>query len=176
MDDQHVDQNCATPEIRVFNYKTQRCLFVLHGHLDYVRLHGITVWHTCTDPRLCPPLPGPHRLFPPRASCVLPPGLLWKHWLSSSYFLCIAAWILSASDDQTIRIWNWQSRQCIAILTGHNHYIMCAQFHPKEDYVVSASMDQTVRVWDISGLIKKSTTAQPMSFEVSSTTTYTNSP
>jgi coatomer protein complex subunit alpha (xenin) len=72
---------------------------------------------------------------------------------------------LSASDDQTIRIWNWQSRQCIAILTGHNHYIMCAQFHPKEDYVVSASMDQTVRVWDISGLRKKTTTAQPLSFE-----------
>jgi WD40 repeat protein len=33
-------------------------------------------------------------------------------------------WIISASDDQTIRIWNWQSRNCIAILTGHNHYIM----------------------------------------------------
>ena len=33
-------------------------------------------------------------------------------------------WIISASDDQTIRIWNWQSRTCIAILTGHNHYIM----------------------------------------------------
>lgn len=27
-------------------------------------------------------------------------------------------WILSASDDQTIRIWNWQSRTCISVLTG----------------------------------------------------------
>jgi FOG: WD40 repeat len=33
-------------------------------------------------------------------------------------------------------------------MTGHNHYVMCAQFHPKEDLVVSASLDQTVRVWD----------------------------
>ncbi len=40
-------------------------------------------------------------------------------------------WIVSASDDQTIRIWNWQSRTCIAVLTGHNHYVMCATFHPK---------------------------------------------
>lgn len=24
-------------KIRVWNYKTRRCLFVLHGHLDYVR-------------------------------------------------------------------------------------------------------------------------------------------
>lgn len=40
-------------------------------------------------------------------------------------------------------------------MTGHNHYVMCAQFHPKEDLIVSASLDQTVRVWDISGLRKK---------------------
>ena len=38
-----------------------------------------------------------------------------------------------------------------SVLTGHNHYVMCAQFHPTEDLVVSASLDQTVRVWDISG-------------------------
>ena len=60
-------------------------------------------------------------------------------------------WILSASDDQTIRIWNWQSRSCVSVLTGHNHYVMCARFHPSEDLLVSASLDQTVRVWDISG-------------------------
>lgn len=38
-----------------------------------------------------------------------------------------------------------------SVLTGHNHYVMCAQFHPSEDLVVSGSLDQTVRVWDISG-------------------------
>lgn len=42
-----------------------------------------------------------------------------------------------------------------SVLTGHNHYVMCAQFHPSEDLVVSASLDQTVRVWDISGELPK---------------------
>ena len=42
-----------------------------------------------------------------------------------------------------------------SVLTGHNHYVMCAQFHTTEDLVVSASLDQTVRVWDIAGLRKK---------------------
>lgn len=70
-------------------------------------------------------------------------------------------WILSSSDDQMIRIWNWQSRTCIAVLTGHNHYVMCASFHPKEDLVVSASLDLTVRVWDISGLRKKTVSIKP---------------
>ena len=41
-----------------------------------------------------------------------------------------------------------------SVLTGHSHYVMCAQFHPSEDLVVSASLDQTVRVWDISGELK----------------------
>ncbi|KAF9010173.1 coatomer subunit alpha-2 [Cyathus striatus] len=100
-------------KIKVWDIRPQnrRCLFTLHGHLDYVR----TVQF--------------HHEMP---------------------------WILSCSDDQTIRIWNSTSRQCIAVLTGHSHYVMSAQFHPKEDLVVSASMDQTVRVWDISGLRKVS--------------------
>ena len=64
-------------------------------------------------------------------------------------------WILSCSDDQTARIWNWQSRTCVSVLTGHNHYVMCAQFHPTEDLVATASLDQSIRVWDISGEIMR---------------------
>ena len=50
-------------------------------------------------------------------------------------------------------------------MTGHNHYTMCAQFHPKDDLIVSASLDQSVRVWDISGLRKKHSAPTTMSFE-----------
>ena len=64
-------------------------------------------------------------------------------------------WILSASDDQTLRLWNYETRSCLSVLTGHNHYVMCASFHPTEDLIVSASLDQTVRVWDTTGLRKK---------------------
>lgn len=72
-------------------------------------------------------------------------------YVRTTFFHHEYPWVLSASDDQTIRIWNWQSRQCICVLTGHNHYVMCAQFHPSEDTIVSASLDQTVRIWDFSG-------------------------
>ncbi|KAK7676789.1 hypothetical protein QCA50_020257 [Cerrena zonata] len=109
-------------KIKVWDIRPQnrRCLFTLHGHLDYVR----TVQF--------------HHEMP---------------------------WILSASDDQTIRIWNSTSRNCIAILTGHSHYVMSAQFHPKEDLVVSASQDQTVRVWDISGLRRSTPNTAPGTFD-----------
>jgi WD40 repeat protein len=32
-------------------------------------------------------------------------------------------WILSSSDDQTIRIWNWQSRTQLSVLTGASQAI-----------------------------------------------------
>ncbi|PIL23467.1 transporter [Ganoderma sinense ZZ0214-1] len=109
-------------KIKVWDIRptNRRCLFTLHGHLDYLR----TVQF--------------HHEMP---------------------------WILSCSDDQTIRIWNSTSRNCIAILTGHSHYVMSAQFHPKEDLIVSSSQDQTVRVWDISGLRKNTPNAAPGTFD-----------
>ncbi|KAK6009925.1 WD domain, G-beta repeat protein, partial [Ostertagia ostertagi] len=64
---------------------------------------------------------------------------------------------VSGGDDYKIKMTKLfvfgigKSRNSIAILTGHNHYVMCAQFHPSEDLVASASLDQTVRIWDISG-------------------------
>lgn len=50
-------------------------------------------------------------------------------------------------------------------MTGHNHYVMCAQFHPTEDLIASASLDQSVRIWDISGLRKKHSAPTSVSFE-----------
>lgn len=109
-------------------------------------------------PALAPPPPSPpthpHTHAQPPRSCLF---TLLGHldYIRTVYFHHENPWIVSASDDQTIRIWNWQSRTCIAVLTGHNHYVMCANFHPTDDLVVSASLDQTVRVWDTSGLRKK---------------------
>ncbi|XP_046707110.1 coatomer subunit alpha-like [Silurus meridionalis] len=68
--------------------------------------------------------------------------------------LCLDIWTTSAPPSFTI------------VLTGHNHYVMCAQFHPSEDLVVSASLDQTVRVWDISGLRKKNLSPGAVETEV----------
>lgn len=62
-------------------------------------------------------------------------------------------WIVSASDDQTIRIWNWQSRTCVSVLTGHNHYVMCAMFHPKDDLVRPPSRRQTQPSFEVGYLL-----------------------
>ena len=64
-----------------------------------------------------------------------------------------------------MRIWNWQSRQCISVITGHRHWVMCAQFHPKDDLIVSASLDQMVNVWDFSALRKKTYAPSATTYE-----------
>ena len=134
----------AVPPRQLWNYKTRRCLFTLLGHLDYVRT---TFFHNVRGGTALWKRRG--RLFCLRALAAP------AHHATQSPPVQENPWVISASDDQTIRIWNWQSRSCISVLTGHNHYVMCANFHPKENLVVSASLDLSVRVWDISGLRKK---------------------
>jgi coatomer subunit alpha len=64
-------------------------------------------------------------------------------------------WIISSSDDQTIRIWNWQNRSITAILTGHTHYVMSVQFHNEDNLILSSSLDNKIYVWDYSELKEK---------------------
>lgn len=44
-------------------------------------------------------------------------------YIRTTFFHKNYPWILSASDDQTVRIWNWQSRSSIAILTGEELFL-----------------------------------------------------
>ena len=76
------------------------------------------------------------------------------------------------SVSNTLLLWfllSYSGRLLIAIavctMTGHNHYVMCAQFHPTEDLIASASLDQSVRIWDISGLRKKHSAPTSISLE-----------
>lgn len=71
---------------------------------------------------------------------------------------------LSVGDTAPM-IWDMLLTVTVCTMTGHSHYTMCAQFHPKEDLIVSASLDSTVRVWDISGLRKKHSAPTSMTFE-----------
>lgn len=58
------------------------------------------------------------------------------------------------------------NRTLLTTATGHDHYVMSAFFHPKQDLIVSASLDQTIRVWDYSVLRKKFFEARSTSLEV----------
>eukprot|EP01055_Gregarina_sp_Pseudo9_P005930 Gregarina_sp_Pseudo_9__5929@NODE_94_length_4328_cov_14_292376_g86_i0_p1_GENE_NODE_94_length_4328_cov_14_292376_g86_i0NODE_94_length_4328_cov_14_292376_g86_i0_p1_ORF_typecomplete_len884_score245_35Coatomer_WDAD/PF04053_14/0_75Coatomer_WDAD/PF04053_14/2_8e03Coatomer_WDAD/PF04053_14/1_1e127WD40/PF00400_32/50WD40/PF00400_32/0_74WD40/PF00400_32/2_6e06WD40/PF00400_32/3_4e07WD40/PF00400_32/2_4e08WD40/PF00400_32/3_8e08WD40/PF00400_32/5_7e02WD40/PF00400_32/7_2e03ANAPC4_WD40/PF12894_7/1_6e06ANAPC4_WD40/PF len=59
-------------------------------------------------------------------------------------------YLLSASDDFTVRVWDYQTRQCLQVLSGHSKNVCHATFHPFLPLIVSASEDGEIRVWNSS--------------------------
>ncbi len=59
-----------------------------------------------------------------------------------------SAIVLTASADNTARLWRVPSGEQIAVLQGHTDKVYHAEFSPAGDYIVTASKDGTARVWE----------------------------
>jgi WD40 repeat protein len=58
-------------------------------------------------------------------------------------------WILSASEDKTLKIWDIQTGQSHATLVGHTQSVRACAVSPDGVWVVSGSVDNTLKVWDV---------------------------
>ena len=58
--------------------------------------------------------------------------------------------ILSAANDESIRLWNLKVPSCIALFAGHKGHrdaILSLDWHPSGKFFASGGFDQTVKVW-----------------------------
>lgn len=59
-------------------------------------------------------------------------------------------YLISSSDDKTIKVWDYQTKLCVAVLEGHLANVLFAIFHPELPLIVLGSEDGTVRFWNSS--------------------------
>ena len=57
--------------------------------------------------------------------------------------------VVTASDDNTARIWEADNGKEIALLKGHTGGVLSAGFSPNGKRLVTASADRTARIWDV---------------------------
>jgi WD40 repeat protein len=60
-------------------------------------------------------------------------------------------YVISASNDKTIRIWSVQGGGAVRVLKGHGAGVNSAAYSPDGEFIVSASWDETVRLWPATG-------------------------
>eukprot|EP00010_Vexillifera_abyssalis_P007165 CAMPEP_0201545214 /NCGR_PEP_ID=MMETSP0173_2-20130828/1746_1 /ASSEMBLY_ACC=CAM_ASM_000268 /TAXON_ID=218659 /ORGANISM="Vexillifera sp., Strain DIVA3 564/2" /LENGTH=399 /DNA_ID=CAMNT_0047953551 /DNA_START=84 /DNA_END=1283 /DNA_ORIENTATION=- len=57
--------------------------------------------------------------------------------------------IASASEDATIKLWNYESGDFERTLKGHTNAVQDIQFNPSGTLLVSCSADLTIKLWDV---------------------------
>ncbi|ETO35290.1 hypothetical protein RFI_01773 [Reticulomyxa filosa] len=63
--------------------------------------------------------------------------------------------ICSGSNDNTVRVWDFDSSKQIQSFNGHSNYVTCVKFSPyhyhnyRQNIICSSSNDKTIRFWDI---------------------------
>jgi nucleoside phosphorylase len=57
--------------------------------------------------------------------------------------------VVSASNDDTLKVWDLESGRALATLEGHANWVMACAVTPDGQRVVSASADKTLKVWDL---------------------------
>ncbi|KIY66676.1 Coatomer, alpha subunit [Cylindrobasidium torrendii FP15055 ss-10] len=156
-------------KIRVWDIRptSRRCLFVLHGHIDYVRtvqFHHEMPWIlSCSDDQTI-------RIWNSTSRQCMAVLTGHTHYVMSAFFHPKDDLIVSASMDQTVRVWDISGLRKVGASTAHGHnsfefdtfstvkYVLeghdrgvnYAMFHPTLPLIISAADDRTIKIWRMS--------------------------
>ncbi|KAJ7598741.1 coatomer subunit alpha-2 [Mycena floridula] len=158
-------------KIKVWDIRPQnrRCLFTLHGHLDYIRtvqFHHEMPWiiSTSDDQTI--------RIWNSTSRNCIAVLTGHSHYVMSAQFHPKDDLVVSASMDQTVRVWdisglrkgstssnntgpgNYEQFDAFStvkyVLEGHDRGVNFATFHPTLPLILSAADDRTIKIWRMS--------------------------
>jgi WD40 repeat protein len=58
-------------------------------------------------------------------------------------------WLVTASGDNTARLWEVKTGQLVKLLQGHTGTVFHSTFSPDSQYVLTSSNDKTARLWEV---------------------------
>jgi len=58
-------------------------------------------------------------------------------------------WVVSASDDCTINLWDWETGKYIRSLRGHTSAVQDLDFDDEGQRLASCSSDMSIKIWDM---------------------------
>jgi WD40 repeat protein len=58
-------------------------------------------------------------------------------------------YIISGSFDETIRLWNFVTKNTLVIYKGHFAPVLCVKFSPFSHYFASGGSDRTAKLWSV---------------------------
>ena len=73
-----------------------------------------------------------------------------ENWVRSVLLHPSGKYIISASDDKTVRVFDVKGHKCLrTIAEAHDHFVTDIATNPKSNAYVSCSVDKTLVVWQV---------------------------
>ena len=70
-----------------------------------------------------------------------------KYGVSSVAYSPDGTKIVSGSTDNTIKIWDTNTGECLQTLMGHSKSVYAVAYSPDGRKIISGSYDKTVKIW-----------------------------
>jgi WD40 repeat protein/DNA-directed RNA polymerase subunit RPC12/RpoP len=71
-----------------------------------------------------------------------------ENWVNTLAISPDGTWVASASDDETVKLWDLETGECRATLAGHTGEVRSVAITQDGKRILSGSNDHTLRVWD----------------------------